>query len=150
MLSLLFAGVITVTPLLPGTFDRYGIERPPARYAYFPNQPVLRLSIPLHRLTRVCGPLDPTTTYYGCTESTSLDIVQLLMNPALTKIEVEKIRERFISQHNLCIIFVPTLGKQVSFGFQWSIWTHELAHCNGIVHSSTGHGWFLPNGTPVD
>lgn len=152
MLSLLFAGLIfsfpvTMTPV--SRFDRYGTERPPALYDHFPTRPLFRMEVPLQNMNQLCNPVTPSPIYYGCTKYNPTVIRMFLRNPFLGQPARAAIQRRLRSDKDLCVVLVPELAADVSFGWQWSIWTHELAHCNGAFHNTEGRGWYHLDGSPI-
>lgn len=79
----------------------------------------------------------------------SPDYIRSLLNRAAFPLK-SRVRKAFAQHHNVCVILIPEVAGEISNGRQWSIFSHEIAHCNGVFHDGTGQGWYLANGEQAD
>lgn len=144
MLGVLFYAALLI---LPGDhrLDQYGIETPPSAYTHTPTKPVFRIEVPFQDINKTCW-RDPPSDFIagGCTKWTRTEVIRdLIENPLLPQVVRHNLTLELLNHTGaICVIVVPQLNLTTSLAFQHSVWKHELAHCNGLVHDASGLGWY--------
>lgn len=133
-IAIIAAALLMLSHASAAIWAEYGVQVPPARFAYVPAMPVIEIAADYYDVDDICNPAHTRRREQGCARLD--DIGKMSIGVALKRRPERDIYFGMIAlQPAACVIVLPRYdGLGVTHGLIAAIRRHETAHCNGWKH----------------